>query len=489
MNVDIVIPTLGRPSLGALLERLLSLPGPRPGRIIVVDDGEMVVPETPEGVELLHGARKGPAAARNAGWRAADAEWVAFLDDDVLPEHCWLERLADDLRVPDHVAGSQGRIRVPLPSHRRPTDWERNVKGLEGARYATADMAYRRSVLAEVGGFDERFPRAFREDADLALRVLRQGYRIEQGGRVASHPVRPTGFWASVALQAGNADDALMRALHGPLWRERAEAPRGRRRAHIATTAAGAIGLAALALGRRRTAAAAGLAWLAGTGELAWRRIAPGPRTGEEILRMTATSVALPAAAALHSLAGLARLPGLLAESDGRPAAVLLDRDGTLVEDVPYNGDPDRVVPFADAREALDRLRAAGVRLAVISNQSGIGRGLITEEQVATVNRRVEELLGPIDEWLHCPHAPGEGCNCRKPEPGMVCRAAATLGVPTERVAVVGDIGSDVEAARAAGARAVLVPTPHTRREEIDAAPEVAESLNEAVDRLLGGAR
>lgn len=471
MNVDVVIPTVGRPSLGALLDRLESLEGPRPGQIIVVDDTD----------------GRGPAAARNIGWRAAQGEWVAFLDDDVLPERDWLRRLAADLEEPEHVAGSQGRIRVPLPAGRRPTDWERNVHGLETARYATADMAYRRSVLAEVGGFDERFPRAFREDADLALRVLQAGYRIEWGRRRVEHPVRPAGFWTSVRLQAGNADDVLMRRLHGPLWRERAEAPSGRRTAHLAVTAAAAAGLGALALGRRRLAAAAGLGWLAGTAELAWRRIAPGPRTRDETVRMVATSAVLPIAAAAHWAAGWARAARLRAPRRERPAAVLLDRDGTLVDDVPYNGDPDRVVPAAGAREALDRLRSAGVALAVISNQSGVGRGLITTAQVEAVNERIEELLGPIDAWLYCPHRPEDDCGCRKPGPGMVLAAATRLGVAATRCAVVGDIGADVEAARAAGARPVLVPTPATRREEIDAAPEVARDLDEAVDLLLGG--
>ncbi|HEX7255821.1 MAG TPA: HAD-IIIA family hydrolase [Gaiellaceae bacterium] len=472
MNVDVVIPTLGRPSLRELLNRLDALEGPRPGRVIVVDDAEA----------------RGPAAARNIGWRAAEAEWVAFLDDDVLPERDWLLRLAADLVQPEHVAGSQGRIHVPLPAGRRPTDWERNVQGLETARYATADIAYRRSVLAEVGGFDERFPRAYREDADLALRVLQAGYRIEQGGRRVAHPVGPARFWTSVALQAGNADDVLMRSVHGPLWRERAGVPPGRRPVHLSVAAAGALALAALALRWKRLAAAAGLVWLAGTAELAWKRIAPGPRTADEILRMSATSAVLPAAAAGHWLAGLARLPRLPGRKRSRPAAVLLDRDGTLVEDVPYNGDPGRVVPVAGAREALDRLRAAGVPIGVISNQSGVARGLITDEQVDAVNRRVEQLLGPVDTWLYCPHGPDDGCDCRKPAPGMVRGAASALGVAAGRCAVVGDIGADVEAARAAGARGVLVPTPRTRREEIAAAPEVARDLHEAVDLLLGGA-
>jgi D-glycero-D-manno-heptose 1,7-bisphosphate phosphatase len=167
--------------------------------------------------------------------------------------------------------------------------------------------------------------------------------------------------------------------------------------------------------------------------------------------------------------------------------AVLLDRDGTLVVDVPYNGDPARVEPVAGAREALGRLRAAGVALAVVSNQSGIARGLVSREQVDAVNRRVEELLGPLGPVFVCPHGPGDGCACRKPRPGLVLRAAEALGVAPEGCAMIGDIGADVDAARAAGARPVLVPTPVTRAEEVTAAPEVAPDLGAAVELLLGG--
>jgi histidinol-phosphate phosphatase family protein len=156
---------------------------------------------------------------------------------------------------------------------------------------------------------------------------------------------------------------------------------------------------------------------------------------------------------------------------------------------VPYNGDPERVRTMPGARAALDRLRAAGVRLAVVSNQSGIGRGLLTEAEVAGVNRRVEDLLGPLGPWVLCPHAPEQGCACRKPAPGLVLEAAGRLGVAPERCAVVGDIGADVEAARAAGARGVLVPTPRTRRAEVAAAEERAPDLEAAVDLLLGPAR
>src|SRR4051812_48113766 len=124
-----------------------------------------------------------------------------------------------------------------------------------------------------------------------------------------------------------------------------------------------------------------------------------------------------------------------------RPEAVLLDRDGTLVIDVPYNGDPDKVEPMPGAKEALERLRGAGVATAVVSNQSGIGRGLVTRDQVQAVNRRVEELLGPLGPWVLCPHRPDEGCECRKPAPGLIIQAARSLGVEPERCAVVGDVG------------------------------------------------
>lgn len=169
-----------------------------------------------------------------------------------------------------------------------------------------------------------------------------------------------------------------------------------------------------------------------------------------------------------------------------RPRAVLFDRDGTLVVDVPYNGDPGRVQPVPGAGEALARLRAAGIPTAVVSNQSGIARGLLTRRQVDAVNTRLEELVGPLGPVLVCEHGPDDGCSCRKPAPGLVLQAAAALGVPPERCAVVGDIGADVGAALAAGSRPVLVPTPVTRPEEVDAAPEVAQSLLEAVDLLLG---
>ncbi|MFF6995265.1 D-glycero-alpha-D-manno-heptose-1,7-bisphosphate 7-phosphatase [Streptomyces sp. NPDC008313] len=167
------------------------------------------------------------------------------------------------------------------------------------------------------------------------------------------------------------------------------------------------------------------------------------------------------------------------------PAAVLFDRDGTLVTDVPYNGDPGRVRLMPTAREAVDAVRRRGIPVGVVSNQSGVARGLLTRRQVEAVRHRVEELLGPFAVWAVCPHGPADGCPCRKPAPGLVLAACERLGLPAERAAVIGDIGADMEAARAAGARGVLVPTPVTRREETAAAPAVADGLLEAVRLLL----
>ena len=179
--------------------------------------------------------------------------------------------------------------------------------------------------------------------------------------------------------------------------------------------------------------------------------------------------------------------PTPVTTTHGAPPAVLFDRDGTLVVDVPYNGDPALVVPVPGARAALDRLRARGIRLGVVSNQSGVARGLFGLDEVRAVNARVAELLGPFGTWRVCPHGEAERCRCRKPAPGLVLAAAADLGVPPEACVVVGDIGADVEAATAAGARAVLVPTRATRAAEVAAAPVVAAGLDDAVDLILAG--
>jgi histidinol-phosphate phosphatase family protein len=373
---------------------------------------------------------------------------------------------------------------VPLPAGRAPTDAERNVAGLAEARWITADLAYRRDALIETGGFDERFPRAYREDSDLALRVQDAGWRLAAGCRRARHPIATSDRWASLRRQAGNADDALMTALHGSSWHERAGADPGRRARHLAITASGVAALAATVFGKRRLAGLAAAGWAAGTAEFAAARIAPGPRTRAEIADMLLTSVAIPPAATAHWLRGRVRHRGV-PPWPARPAAVLFDRDGTLIHDVPYNGDPDKVEPMSGAASAVQRLRAAGIRIGVVTNQSAVGRGLINETELKQVNDRVEELLGPFDTWAVCPHTEAEGCSCRKPAPGLIDQAARDLGVEPRQCVVIGDIGDDVAAARAAGARSILIPTPRTRAAEL-AGARLAENVEAAVRWILG---
>lgn len=148
--------------------------------------------------------------------------------------------------------------------------------------------------------------------------------------------------------------------------------------------------------------------------------------------------------------------------------AVLFDRDETIVVDVPFNGDPDRVQPAPNAPQLLDRLRAAGLPLAVVSNQSGIGRGYITAEQANAVNRRVDELLGPFAGFFVCPHSPEDACACRKPKPKLILDAAEALGVKPSCCVVVGDRESDIEAARNAGAIPLKVAGPHGLAEAVE---------------------
>ncbi|MDJ0422209.1 HAD-IIIA family hydrolase [Dietzia kunjamensis] len=530
----VVVPTIGRPCLQTMLDSLAAQrtddSHPAPEEVVLVDDRPGTVepltaslPGVDWPLRVVRGYGRGPAAARNRGWQAThetDPTWISFLDDDVILPDGWLVGLVDDLTACGSDTGAtQGSIRVPRPTGRPPTDWERNVAALEGADWATADMAYRRAALEQVAGFDERFPRAFREDADLALRVRRAGWSLIRGARHIIHPVRPADDRVSLRLQAGNADDALMRRLHGPRWREVAQAPGGGFGYHVATVsgalvAAGGVATAVAASAWARAAPAAGSSSgpvaggatgtarvagaVAGVGALAWAgltarflaiRLGPGPRPGHpefraEVRRMVPTSLTIPFAAVRH------RIDGWRRHRDATPwpptpRAVLFDRDGTLVRDVPYNGDPAEVALMPGAREAVDRARAAGLPVGVVSNQSGVARGLLDEAAVRAVNARVDELLGGMDTWRYCPHGPGDGCGCRKPEPGLITRAAADLGVDPRHCVVIGDIGADVEAALAAGARPVLVPTPVTRREEVRDAPRAVPDLVTAVDEVL----
>ncbi|MBS1371046.1 MAG: D-glycero-beta-D-manno-heptose 1,7-bisphosphate 7-phosphatase [Lentisphaeria bacterium] len=175
--------------------------------------------------------------------------------------------------------------------------------------------------------------------------------------------------------------------------------------------------------------------------------------------------------------------------------AFFLDRDGVVNEEVDYLSDPDQVVILPGVAPALRRLREAGFLAVVVTNQSGVARGMYGEADVLAVHERIRELLAAegagIDRFYYCPHHAkyGSPCSCRKPQPGMLLAACRDLDIDPARSAMVGDRLSDVAAGRAAGCRACyLVKTGYglevIRNEDI-AGIDVAENLSDAVERFL----
>lgn len=170
--------------------------------------------------------------------------------------------------------------------------------------------------------------------------------------------------------------------------------------------------------------------------------------------------------------------------------AVFLDRDGTVIHDLDYPRDPDQVRLVPGAAAALARLRDAGFALVLVSNQSGVGRGLITPREAELVHERVVALLAERDVRLdgayYCPHAPDAGCGCRKPAPGMILEAAERLGIDVSGSYVVGDKPSDVRAGQRAGCRTVQL-TADRQHEPCDPLPNlVADSWDAALTYILG---
>ena len=317
LDLSVVMPTYRRPDLlarclGALMAQ--TLPADR-FEVIVVDDGQedrcreqveriAATPGAPAIRYLRAASGRGPAVARNAGWRAATAPLVAFTDDDTLPDPSWLARgLAAMQAHPDWVAAA-GQVRVPSASggaggsgtdtdtdsdigrdgaharrDARPTDHELMTRGLETSEFVTANAFARREVLARIEGFDERFLRAWREDSDLQFRLQAQG----PVGRVADalvwHPVRPERWGVSLRQQRNVYFDALLYRKHPGIYRSRIRrVPPWDYYAIVAMTPA-AIVLAAAGQG----AIAAGL--LAASAALILRLTAR---------RLRATSLALP---------------------------------------------------------------------------------------------------------------------------------------------------------------------------------------------------
>lgn len=180
-------------------------------------------------------------------------------------------------------------------------------------------------------------------------------------------------------------------------------------------------------------------------------------------------------------------------------AAVFIDKDGTLIHDVPYNVDPERVRLREDAGEALARLQQNGYRLILVSNQSGIALGLFEPDALDAVWARIAVVLSDhgvvLDAIYHCPHHPdgthpryAGPCACRKPEPGLMMQAAREHGLDLARSWLIGDILDDIEAGHRAGCRTVLLDVgseTEWRAGPLRTSDYVAGNLSEAADEIL----
>jgi glycosyltransferase involved in cell wall biosynthesis len=315
--VAVVVPSCARPRLlsrclAALMRQTLAGSA---FEVVVVDDADddatrSVAAAAAAGsgagprVYCLSGQpRRGPAAARNAGWRFARAPVVAFTDDDTIPDSDWLR--CGLAAMAGGAAAVRGRIEVPTPGPL--TDHALMTKGLERAEFVTANCFVRREALLAVGGFDERFRRAWREDSDLHFELLRRFGEVPAAPQaIVRHPVRPAPWGISVRQQANAMFDALLYRKHPTLYRARCgrvHAPR----LYYAIVGSTAVAFAAAAGGSRELAAGGGLAAAGLAGVLAWRRLRPTSRAPAHVLEMVVTSCVIPFLALGWRLAGAVR--------------------------------------------------------------------------------------------------------------------------------------------------------------------------------------
>ena len=310
--ISVVVPTYKRPDLldrclAALFSQTMNSSN---YEIVVVDDGPtentkrvvlaLSVRSGPRVRYLANEGRHGPAAARNKGWQAAHGELIAFTDDDCIPAPDWLS-VGSAAFVDPTIHGLSGRIVVPIPN--TPTDYEQTVAGLEQGPFATANCWYRRSVLCSVGGFDERFTVAWREDTDLEFACRRHGFRlICLPAAVVVHPVRAATWGVSVRLQRNNVFNALLYKKYPDLYRRFIQAMPPWRY-YMAVTAL--IGAAiAVAAGSIWVGILSLMIWLGLTAEFCLRRLARTSRSAGHILEMIVTSVLIPPVAIYWRLRG-----------------------------------------------------------------------------------------------------------------------------------------------------------------------------------------
>jgi D-glycero-D-manno-heptose 1,7-bisphosphate phosphatase len=171
---------------------------------------------------------------------------------------------------------------------------------------------------------------------------------------------------------------------------------------------------------------------------------------------------------------------------------VLIDRDGTLIVEKHYLCNPDEVELIPHAARALKLLQEAGWGICVVTNQSGIARGYFDMDQLGSVHQRLVDMLGRLDVQLDgiflCPHSPDDGCNCRKPLPGMIDQAIGVHGFNPRQAWVIGDKEVDVGLGHAVGARSILVRTGYGKIYELDTKADfIADDLAAAIDLVLNG--
>jgi GT2 family glycosyltransferase len=314
IRISVVVPTYRRI---ALLERCLAALAaqtlPRDEyEVIVVHDGpsadarRVVIDWSRRSDRIIRfhelATRRGPAAARNRGWNDARAEVVAFTDDDTVPDAGWLEHGL--LGFSPEVDAAWGRLVMPLGD--APTDYEIDAAALAQAPFVTANCFCRRSVLERLGGFDERFEQAWREDSDLHFRLLASGAHVAHlSDATVVHPIRPAPWGVSLRQQRKILFDALLYKKHPALYRARIR--KQPRWDYYATVAALCVFGVAAARGAPPTAIAAGGAWLALTARFCAARLGRASKSPMHVAEMILTSAAIPPAAVFWRLIGAVR--------------------------------------------------------------------------------------------------------------------------------------------------------------------------------------
>lgn len=321
LQATVVVPTRGRPELlnRCLASLVLQDLEPERFEIIIVDDGpsaatrEVVLRWSqhtagtgPRITYLSSPGPHGPAAARNHGWRAARGDLIAFTDDDTVARPDWLRVGIDtfdqaDVLAEEPVDAVWGSIVMPLDG--TPTDYELDAKGLERAEFVTANCFCRKETLEDIGGFDERFRFAWREDADLYFQLLTRSARVVHEPRaVMTHPIRPARWGVSLSQAKKVQFDALLYKKHPQLYRQKIRA-RPRWDFYV-TVAALCACLASLAAGAPGPALGSGLLWLALTGRFCLQRLRHTSRAPSHVLEMIVTSALIPPVAVFWRAVG-----------------------------------------------------------------------------------------------------------------------------------------------------------------------------------------